>query len=197
MTKRLFDILGSFFGLIFLFPLLIFIALWIKFDSKGPIFFRQNRVGQNGKLFKIHKFRTMKEFSESQGSLTIGADVRITNPGRFLRKFKFDELPQLIDVFIGKMSLVGPRPEIEEFINTYPVQIRNKILFIKPGITDPASIMMINENEILGKYKNPRQAYIRHILPIKQKYHLDYVNNYSTLGDIKIIFSTLKKIMSQ
>lgn len=197
MTKRLFDILGSFFGLIFLFPLLIFIALWIKFDSKGPIFFRQNRVGQNGKLFKIHKFRTMKEFSESKGSLTIGADDRITYAGRFLRKFKFDELPQLIDVFIGKMSLVGPRPEIEEFINIYPVQIRNKILFIKPGITDPASIMMMNENEILGKYKNPRQAYIRHILPIKQKYHLDYVHNYSTLGDIKIIFSTLKKIMLQ
>lgn len=197
MRKRLFDILGSSFGLVFLSPLFILIALWIKFDSKGPIFFRQSRVGQNGKLFKIHKFRTMKEFSESEGSLTIGIDNRITQSGRSLRKFKFDELPQLIDVFIGKMSLVGPRPEVEEFMNIYPDQIRNKILYIKPGITDPASIMMINENEILGKYKNPRHAYIKHILPVKQKYHLNYVHNHSTSGDIRIIFLTIKKIISQ
>ncbi|MDB4245692.1 sugar transferase [Amylibacter sp.] len=195
MTKRLFDILGSSFGLIFLSPIFILIALWIKFDSKGPIFFRQNRVGQNGKLFKIHKFRTMKEFSESEGSLTIGDDNRITQSGRSLRKFKFDELPQLIDVFIGKMSLVGPRPEMEEFINIYPVDIRNKILSIKPGITDMASILMINENDILGSYKNPKQAYIRHILPLKQKHNLDYVSNHNLYSDIKIIFTTLKKII--
>jgi len=197
MIKRLFDIVVSFLGLILLLPLLFFIALWIKSDSKGPIFFRQQRVGQKGRIFKIHKFRTMKEFSEDQGMLTIGDDNRITQSGQFLRKFKLDELPQLIDVCIGKMSLVGPRPEVEEFIDIYPVDIRDKILSIKPGITDMASIIMANENDILGKYKNPRQAYIRHILPIKQKHNLNYVDNHSICGDIKIIFSTFKRIIAQ
>ena len=197
MMKRLFDFLASFVGLIFLSPLFVLIALWIKFDSKGPIFFRQKRVGQKGKGFKIHKFRTMKDFSEDQGKLTVGEDNRITQCGRLLRKFKFDELPQLIDVFIGNMSLVGPRPEVEEFIDIYPVDMRNKILSIKPGITDTASILMANENDILGKYENPRQAYIEHILPIKQKHYLNYVENNSMWGDIKIILLTLKRVIAQ
>jgi lipopolysaccharide/colanic/teichoic acid biosynthesis glycosyltransferase len=197
MMKRLFDFLASFVGLIFLSPLFVLIALWIKFDSKGPIFFRQKRVGQKGKGFKIHKFRTMKDFSEDQGKLTVGEDNRITQCGRLLRKFKFDELPQLIDVFIGNMSLVGPRPEVEEFIDIYPVDMRNKILSIKPGITDMASILMASENDILGKYENPRQAYIEHILPIKQKHYLNYVENHSMCGDIKIILLTLKRIIAQ
>ena len=195
MIKRLFDLFFSFFGLILLTPLFILIALWIKLDSKGPVFFRQQRVGLKGGVFKIHKFRTMKESSEDQGRLTIGDDDRITQSGQFLRKFKFDELPQLIDVFIGKMSLVGPRPEVQEFIDIYPVDVKNKILSIKPGITDMASIEMANENDILGKYKNPKQAYIDIILPIKQKHYLNYVDNHSMWIDIKIIFLTLKRII--
>lgn len=197
MMKRLFDCLASFVGLMFLSPLFVLIALWIKFDSEGPIFFRQERVGQKGKVFIIHKFRTMKNVSEDQGKLTVGEDNRITQCGRLLRKFKFDELPQLIDVFIGNMSLVGPRPEVEEFIDIYPVDMRNKILSIKPGITDTASILMANENDILGKYENPRQAYIEHILPIKQKHYLNYVENNSMWGDIKIILLTLKRVIAQ
>ena len=195
MIKRIFDFIASFFGLISLSLLFLFIALWIKLDSKGPVFFRQQRVGLKGEIFKIHKFRTMKESSENQGRLTIGDDDRITQSGQFLRKFKFDELPQLIDVFIGRMSLVGPRPEVQEFIDIYPVDIKNKILSIKPGITDMASIEMANENDILGKYKNPKQAYIDIILPIKQKHYLNYVDNHNIWLDIKIIFLTLKRII--
>ena len=195
MIKRIFDFVASFFGLILLSLLFLFIALWIKLDSKGPVFFRQQRVGLKGGIFKIHKFRTMKESSEDQGRLTIGDDDRITQSGQFLRQFKFDELPQLIDVFIGRMSLVGPRPEVQEFIDIYPVDIKNKILSIKPGITDMASIEMANENDILGKYKNPKQAYIDIILPMKQKHYLNYVDNHSMWIDIKIIFLTLKRII--
>jgi lipopolysaccharide/colanic/teichoic acid biosynthesis glycosyltransferase len=195
MIKRIFDLVASFLGLILLSLLFLFIALWIKLDSKGPVFFRQQRVGLKGEIFKIHKFRTMKESSEDQGRLTIGDDDRITQSGQFLRKFKFDELPQLIDVFIGRMSLVGPRPEVREFIDIYPVNVKNKILSIKPGITDMASIEMANENDILGKYKNPKQAYIDIILPIKQKHYLNYVDNHNMWLDIKIIFLTLKRVI--
>jgi len=195
MIKRIFDLVASFLGLILLSFLFLFIALWIKLDSKGPVFFRQQRVGLKGEIFKIHKFRTMKESSEDQGRLTIGDDDRITQSGQFLREFKFDELPQLIDVFIGRMSLVGPRPEVQEFIDIYPVDVKNKILSIKPGITDMASIEMANENDILGKYKNPKQAYIDIILPMKQKHYLNYVDNHNIWLDIKIIFLTLKRII--
>jgi len=195
MIKRIFDFAASFFGLTLFSLLFLFIALWIKLDSKGPVFFRQQRVGLKGGIFKIHKFRTMEETSEGQGRLTIGDDDRITQPGQFLRKFKFDELPQLIDVFIGKMSLVGPRPEVQEFIDIYPVDVKNKILSIKPGITDMASIEMANENDILGKYKNPKQAYIDIILPIKQQHYLNYVDNHSMWLDIKIIFLTFKRVV--
>jgi len=195
MVKRTIDILASFFGLISLCILFLFIALWIKLDSNGPIFFKQQRVGLRGRMFKIHKFRTMKIFSENQGRLTIGDDDRVTQSGRFLRKYKIDELPQLIDVFIGSMSLVGPRPEVQEFIDIYPVDVKNKILSIKPGITDIASIEMLDENYILGKYKNPQQAYVDIILPKKQKYYLYYVDNQSIWFDIKIMFLTLKRII--
>ena len=195
--KRLFDLLFSFFGLVLLTPFYVYIALWIKLDSKGSIFFRQERVGLKGVIFKIHKFRTMKLSSEDQGRLTIGNDSRITKSGEFLRKYKIDELPQLIDVFIGKMSLVGPRPEVREFIEEYPLKIKDKILSIRPGITDMASIRMVNENDILGKYKDPRQAYIDIVLPIKQKHYLDYINNHNIWLDLKIIFLTLKKIIDR
>ena len=195
MIKRLFDFFGSLCGLIVLLPFLLLIALCIKFDSKGPVFFRQLRVGLNGNLFRIHKFRTMMVDSESSGSLTVGNDTRITKSGQFLRKSKLDELPQLLDVVLGKMSLVGPRPEVKEFIDEYPEKVRKEVLSVRPGITDLASIEMIDENEIIARYDNPRQAYIEIILPIKQKYYVDYVQSQSLWLDIIIIFMTFKKII--
>ena len=195
MIKRRFDFFGSLCGLIVLLPFLLLIALCIKFDSKGPVFFRQLRVGLNGNLFRIHKFRTMMVDSESSGSLTVGNDTRITKSGQFLRKSKLDELPQLLDVVLGKMSLVGPRPEVKEFMDEYPEKVRKEVLSVRPGITDLASIEMIDENEIIARYDNPRQAYIEIILPIKQKYYVDYVQSQSLWLDIKIIFMTFKKII--
>ena len=187
MIKRLLDFLLSFMGLIFLSPILVFIAFWIKIDSNGPVFFRQERVGLNGKIFQIYKFRSMHVNSETQGKLTVGNDCRVTTAGKFIRRFKIDELPQLIDVLFGSMSLVGPRPEVKEFIDLYPKDIREKILSVRPGITDMASIELVDENEILGKHQDAKQAYIDNILPIKQKLYLDYVDNHNVWMDIYII----------
>jgi lipopolysaccharide/colanic/teichoic acid biosynthesis glycosyltransferase len=197
MIKRLFDFLFSLIGLLLLGFAFLLIASWIKIDSQGGVFFRQERVGLKGRIFKIHKFRSMYKDSESKGKLTIGSDVRITKPGKFLRKYKIDELPQLIDVLLGKMSLVGPRPEVQEFIELYPIDIRSKVLSVRPGITDMASIEMIDENEILGKYKDVKQAYIDIILPIKQQHYVNYVDNRNILLDIKIIYLTFRKIFSR
>lgn len=195
MAKRFFDIILSFLGLLVLFPVFILIALLIKLDSRGEVFFRQTRIGLNGKSFRIHKFRTMVVDSEKNSRLTVGQDARVTKIGYFLRKYKIDELPQLIDVFLGQMSLVGPRPEVQEFMDLYEDNIRQKILSVRPGITDKASIEMVDENEILGKYSDPRQAYIDVIMPIKAKYYIDYVNNRTFLGDMEIIISTILKII--
>ncbi|MDG6871710.1 sugar transferase [Glaesserella parasuis] len=197
MLKRVFDIFFSGLGLVALFPVFVVIAIWIKKDSDGEVFFRQVRVGLNGQLFKIHKFRTMAVNTEKQSGLTIGDDKRITNAGKVLRKYKLDELPQLIDVFIGKMSLVGPRPEIPEFMNLYSEYDRRKILSVKPGITDRASIEMVDENEILGKYDNPRQAYIDIIMPMKARYYIDYANNHNIWSDFVLILRTFLKIVSR
>lgn len=196
MFKRLFDLLASVFGLLVLSPIFIIIALWIKSDSQGEVFFRQVRVGRYGREFKIHKFRTMKVNAQTiGGGLTVGADKRVTRVGQYLRKYKLDELPQLIDVFLGNMSLVGPRPEIPEFMNKYPDEIRQKILSVKPGITDRASIEMVNENEILGQYEDAHQAYIDIIMPKKAKYYLEYVDNHSVIGDIQIVLDTIRTII--
>lgn len=197
MLKRSFDIVASLAGLFILLPVFICISIWIKLDSKGPFFFRQERVGRYGHTFRIHKFRTMAVNAESAGRLTVGADSRITRSGKFLRKTKLDELPQLIDVLLGHMSLVGPRPEVPEFMSLYPVTQRQKILSVRPGITDKASIEMVDENEILGKYDDARQAYIDVIMPIKGKFYCDYVDNQSFIEDIKIIFLTFWKIISR
>lgn len=178
-------------------PLFLVIAVWIKLDSKGPVFFRQVRVGRNGKPFRIHKFRTMGVNSESVGRLTVGNDSRVTRSGHFLRKSKIDELPQLIDVVVGNMSLVGPRPEVQEFIDCYPSEVRREVLSVRPGITDLASIEMVDENEILAKYTDSRKAYIEQILPIKQQYYVDYVRNNSLFEDINIIFKTIYKIVNR
>lgn len=195
MLKRAFDVLSALAGLLVLLPILLLVATWIKVDSPGPIFYRQIRVGRYGVPFRIHKFRTMTVNAEQTGRLTVGADNRITRSGHFLRKYKLDELPQLIDVVLADMSLVGPRPEVQEFIDCYPVDVREKVLSVRPGITDRASIEMVDENDLLAAYENPRQAYIDVILPVKQKFYLDYVDQQSFSTDIKIIFATIKKII--
>lgn len=196
-VKRLFDVVASGVGLLLLSPIFMFIAIWIKKDSYGPVFYRQIRVGKDGVNFKIHKFRSMRTDADKSGQLTIGNDSRITNSGKFLRKYKLDELAQLIDVFIGTMSLVGPRPEVPEFMDLYPHNERKLILSVKPGITDKASIEMVDENEILGKYVDPRQAYVDVIMPMKAKYYIDYAENHSFSGDIKLIFQTILKIITR
>lgn len=197
MAKRLFDVITSLVGLLLLTPVFALIALWIKADSTGPVFYRQVRVGFHGVPFRIYKFRTMRIDAEESGRLTVGADSRITRSGRFLRKTKIDELPQLIDVLLGKMSLVGPRPEVQEFIDCYPEEVREKVLSVRPGITDKASIEMVDENEILAKYEDARQAYIDVILPIKQAYYLEYVDSQSFVSDLRLIFLTVVKIFTR
>ncbi|MFD1244756.1 sugar transferase [Paralysiella testudinis] len=195
--KRLFDITASSIGLLVLLPVFMVLAIWIKRDSAGPVFFRQHRVGKNGRLFSIHKFRSMYLDTEKVSRLTVGADSRITPSGRFIRKYKLDELPQLIDVVVGNMSLVGPRPEVPEFMNLYPTEQRQKILSVRPGITDRAAIEMVDENDILMQYENPHQAYVNVIMPLKARYYLQYIEHISLAEDIKIILATLKKIVSR
>ena len=195
MLIRLLDIVLSLLGLLFLLPIFLILAVWIKFDSQGSIFFRQIRVGKDGKGFRIYKFRTMIVNAEKMGIITIGErDPRITNSGYFLRKYKLDELPQLINVFKGEMSFVGPRPEVRKYVEMYN-QEQLKILTVKPGITDYASIEYINEDEILGKSLDPERTYIEEIMPQKIKYNMKYINNKTVIEYFKIIFLTIIKII--
>ena len=195
LLKRLFDFIASAAGLVFLSPILVIIALLIKLDSKGPVFFRQQRVGQFGNLFLIHKFRTMVLDAEQKGmQITVGKDPRITSIGGFIRRYKLDELPQLIDVFRGKMSLVGPRPEVPKYVELYPKSIKSKVLSVKPGITDWASIQYKDENTILAAAEDSQVAYVEEVLPVKLNYAADYVDTRSFFGDLKIIFATFLAI---
>lgn len=194
--KRLMDIFFSLIGLILLFPLFLIIGLIITLDSKGGVFYKQIRVGKDGKDFKLFKFRSMAVGSDKKGLLTVGGnDSRITKPGYFIRKYKIDELPQLINVFIGNMSLVGPRPEVRKYVDLYN-QEQQKVLTVKPGITDYASIAYINENEVLGKSSNPENTYIEEVMPSKLKLNLKYIEEKSVITDIKIIFKTIAKIIN-
>ena len=196
MLKRLFDWLASGLGLLVLSPLLFLIALAVKLDSRGPVFFRQERVGQYGKLFRIHKFRTMVTDAESRGlQITVGSDVRVTRVGLFLRKYKLDELAQLLDVFLGDMSLVGPRPEVPRYVACYPAEMKELVLLVKPGITDWASIQYKDENEILARSSDPQQAYVNEVLPVKLRYYAEYVRDRSFWGDIRIILATLAALV--
>ena len=191
MAKRIFDWLASSFGLLVLSPLLLALALWIKLDSNGPVFFRQDRVGRGGRTFRIHKFRTMVSDAEKKGlQITVGADARVTRVGHWLRKYKLDELPQLLDVWLGNMSLVGPRPEVPRYVACYPADVREVVLSVRPGITDRASIEFKDENEILGRAADPHTAYVNEVLPIKLRYYVEYVNTRSLLGDMSLIFKT-------
>jgi lipopolysaccharide/colanic/teichoic acid biosynthesis glycosyltransferase len=198
IAKRIFDLGVAIIGLIILSPILLIIASLIKLTSEGPIFFRQTRVGQAGKLFRIHKFRTMVVNAEAQGlKITVGQDKRVTAIGKILRKTKLDELPQLLDVVGGSMSLVGPRPEVPEYVKYYPQETKNIIFSIKPGITDWASIKMIDENEILAQSSNHEDCYIKQILPLKLSYAVEYVQKRTLLLDIYLICLTIKKIFTR
>lgn len=191
VLKRLFDIIVSFLGLLFLLPAFLIIAVAIKLDSKGSVFFKQKRVGKGGKEFKIYKFRTMVEDAEKKGMrITVDGDKRITKLGYFLRKYKIDELPQLINVLLGDMSFVGPRPEVPKYVAMYDEDQRS-ILRIRPGITDIASIEYRDENSLLVKSNNPEETYIREIMPRKIKLNIEYLKRMSIVYDIKLIFRTI------
>lgn len=195
--KRAFDILASGCGLLVLSPLLLFVAIWIKLDSKGPVFYRQVRVGRNNKDFRIFKFRSMKVGADKGSLVTIGGhDPRVTRSGYFIRKFKIDELPQLINVFIGDMSLVGPRPEVRHYVDYWtPEQMH--VLDVRPGITDPASIKFRNENDLMEKAEDPEKYYIEVIMQEKLNLYIEYVNNQSFWGDIGLIFKTFWTIIKE
>lgn len=195
MIKRIFDTTVSFFGLIFFSPLILAIAILIKLDSAGPVFYRGERVGQFGKQFRIFKFRTMVPGSEKLGGPSTAADdERLTKFGKFLRKYKLDELPQLINVLKGEMSFVGPRPEVPSEVETYEEGIKKIILSVKPGMTDLATLHNIHEEEILRDSKNPHQTYREKIQPQKLKLAVEYVKNRFFWLDVKIIFKTLKSV---
>jgi lipopolysaccharide/colanic/teichoic acid biosynthesis glycosyltransferase len=195
ILKRIFDIVVSFVGLVILSPLFLILAIAIARDSKGPVFFKQTRVGRNGVPFKIYKFRTMVEDAEARGmQLTVGDDSRITNVGTFLRKTKIDELPQLINVFKGEMSFVGPRPEVPKYVGLY-TEDQRQVLMVRPGITDLASIEYRNESELLATADNPEKVYIEEVMPRKIELNKKYIENISLCGDIRIIFKTLASLV--
>ncbi len=194
MLRSLFDKIAALLGLLVLSPFLIIIALAISVDSRGGVFFVQTRVGKDFKPFGLFKFRTMRPFAEKEGKLTIGNnDPRITTVGAILRKVKLDELPQLFNVLNGTMNLVGPRPEVLEYVEHYSEEQR-KVLTVKPGITDYASLLYFNENEMLAQSENPKETYLNVIMPAKLKLNLEYIEKRSFSEDLKIIFRTVIRI---
>jgi lipopolysaccharide/colanic/teichoic acid biosynthesis glycosyltransferase len=193
--KRIFDILVSIIILLIFLPVGIIMAIWILFESKGGVFYRQERIGRFGKPFLILKFRSMRKDADKLGKLTVGRDPRITQSGHFLRKFKLDEFPQFINVLIGEMSIVGPRPEVKEFVDLYSEDQR-QILNVKPGITDYASVEYFNENEILGKSEDPHKTYIEVIMPAKIELNKKYLANPTLGTDLSIMWRTFKRMFS-
>ena len=194
MIKRLFDIIISFLALVILLPVLIIISIWVLLDSKGGILYRQRRVGKNNRDFTLLKFRTMHPGADTKGLLTVGErDPRITGAGYSLRRTKLDELPQLINILAGDMSLVGPRPEVRKYVDLY-TDDQLKVLDIRPGLTDNASLAYIDESEILAKSEDPEKTYIETILPAKLELNLQYIRERSMVKDIGIIFRTISGI---
>ena len=195
--KRIFDIFFSFLGLLLLSPLFLVVALWIKLDSRGPVFYRQVRAGRGNRDFRIFKFRSMRVGSDKGSLVTIGGrDPRVTRSGYYIRKLKLDELPQLINVLIGDMSFVGPRPEVRKYVDMYtPEQLH--VLDVRPGITDEASIRYRNENELLATAADPERFYIETVMPDKLRINLQYVQNHSLWGDIKLIFRTFAAVVGK
>lgn len=193
--KRVFDIIASGLGLLILSPLFLVVAIWVKLDSTGPVFYKQVRVGRNNKDFYLYKFRSMRVGSDKKGLITVGGrDPRVTRSGYYIRKYKLDEFPQLINVFKGDMSLVGPRPEVRKYVDLYtPEQMH--VLEVRPGITDLASIRYRNENELLAKASDPEQYYRDIVMQDKLRINLEYVRNHSFFGDICLIFKTFLSII--
>ncbi|MEI6748098.1 MAG: sugar transferase [Bacteroidales bacterium] len=195
--KRSFDILFSSLGILLLLPVFLVIGALISFDSKGGVIYKQQRVGLEGKLFGLFKFRTMRSGSDKQGLLTIGsADDRITPIGLWLRKYKLDEFLQLINIFKGDMSFVGPRPEVPKYVLHYTLDQR-KVLTVKPGLTDPASLAYLNESDLLAQAKDPEQYYILYIMPAKLDLNLSYIEQQNLVKDISIILRTIGRIMQR
>ena len=195
--KRIFDIAASGCGLLVLLPLFVVLAFWIKLDSKGPIFYRQTRVGRYNRDFRLFKFRSMYVGADKQGLITVGGhDPRISRSGYFIRKYKLDELPQLINVFIGDMSLVGPRPEVRKYVDMYTSE-QMHVLDVRPGITDMASIRYRNENEMLESADDPDKYYVDFIMQDKLRINLEYVAKHSFWFDLKLIFKTFYTIVSE
>ena len=193
--KRLFDIVASAIGLLLLSPLFLILAVWIKCDSNGPVFYKQKRVGRGNKDFDLYKFRSMRVGADKLGLITVGGrDPRITRSGYFIRKYKLDEFPQLINVLKGDMSIVGPRPEVRKYVDLYtPEQLQ--VLQVRPGITDPASIRYRNENELLAQVEEPERYYREVIMPDKLRLNLEYVQTMSLGEDLRLIFSTFRAIL--
>ncbi|MEJ5998978.1 sugar transferase [Paucibacter soli] len=195
MAKRLFDILCAALGLALLAPLLLLLALWVKLDTPGPVFYRQERVGRHGRPFLIHKFRSMRVDDVPGLQITVGADPRITRSGRFLRASKLDELPQLWDVLRGAMSLVGPRPEVPRYVALYPEELRRIVLSVRPGITDPASLQFRHESELLARAADPEREYVEVLMPQKLRLACAYVKTASLAQDLRVIARTLGALL--
>ena len=195
--KRIFDVTASGLGLLLLSPLFLIVAIWIRLDSPGPVFYRQTRVGRYNKDFRLLKFRSMRIGSDKKGLITVGGrDPRVTRSGYWIRKYKLDELPQLINVFKGDMSLVGPRPEVRKYVDLYtPEQLH--VLDVRPGITDMASIRYRNENELLEQAADPEQFYRDTVMQDKLRINLKYVSDHSFFKDIRIILMTFKAVVSE
>jgi lipopolysaccharide/colanic/teichoic acid biosynthesis glycosyltransferase len=198
MAKRAFDLVVAALGLLLAAPLLALVALAIKGDTPGPVLFRQERVGRGGRTFRIHKFRTMVDDASARGpALTIGADARITRVGRFLRRSKLDELPQLFDVLAGTMSLVGPRPELPRYVALYPAALRDKVLAVRPGITDPVSLAFADESALLARSADPEREYVEVILPRKLNAAAEYAAHATLATDLVVIARTLRLVLQR
>ena len=198
MAKRLFDLLFAIAALLLLSPLLLLLALAIRLDSPGPVFFRQERVGRLGVLFRIHKFRTMRVGAQAHGlAITVGQDARITRVGHWLRHYRLDELPQFVDVLLGHMSLVGPRPEVPRYVAHYPPALRARVLAVRPGITDPASLAHIDESALLAAAADPEREYIERILPAKLAMQAAYAESATLRSDLWVLGRTLRLLLSR
>jgi lipopolysaccharide/colanic/teichoic acid biosynthesis glycosyltransferase len=198
MLKRTLDLALASLALVLLAPPLLAAMLWVRIDSRGPVLFRQERVGRNGRLFRIHKLRTMHVDAPSSGpAITTHADARITRAGRWLRRYRVDELPQLIDVVLGDMSLVGPRPEVPRFVALYPPELRARVLAVRPGLTDPASLEFVDESELLAGSSNPERTYVETILPRKLQCQAEYVEQATWRSDLAVMARTLRVLLAR
>lgn len=193
MGKRLFDLVVATGALLGLAPLLLAVAAWVKWDSPGPVFYRQVRVGRGGREFRIHKFRTMRVGADRAGPLvTVGDDARITRAGRVLRHWRLDELPQFLDVLAGDMSVVGPRPEVPKYVAAYPPGLRERVLAVRPGITDPVSLASLDEAALLAAAADPEREYVQVILPRKLAAAADYADRATLASDLGVLWRTLR-----